>query len=190
MVIIDDRLLDAKSEQQLIVNFNRTLQALDTLAEVVADIDESQLYKVVFDSKGGSAVPNQYIIEGDKAVEPTDPTKAGYTFSKWMNGNKEYDFDSAVTTHLTLDATWTANEYTITYDLDGGNLAEGVTNPLTYTIETDTFTLNNPTKEGYTFQGWTGSNGDVAQAEVSVAKGSYGNKTFTANWQEVVQQEG
>lgn len=140
--------------------------------------------------KGGSAVANQYVVDGDKATEPTDPTKNGYTFSKWLNGTEEYDFDASVTSHLSLDATWTANEYTITYNLDGGNLEEGTTNPLTYTIETDTFTLNNPVKEGYTFQGWTGSNGDTAETEVSIETGSYGDKTFTANWQEVVTPQG
>ena len=72
--------------------------------------------------------------------------------------------------------------YTITYNLDGGALASGKSNPTSYTVETATFTLNNPTKTGYTFAGWTGSNGTTAQTSVSVAKGTTGNLTFTANW--------
>ena len=56
------------------------------------------------------------------------------------------------------------------------------TNPTTYNIETNTFTLNPVTKKGYTFTGWTGSNGTTAQTNVSIAKGSTGNKTYTANF--------
>ena len=56
------------------------------------------------------------------------------------------------------------------------------TNPSTYTIETNAFTLNTPTKYGYTFAGWTGSNGSTAQTDVSIAKGSYNNKTYTATY--------
>lgn len=48
---------------------------------------------------------------------------------------------------------WTADEYNIIYNLDGGTL-NGKTNPDTYNIETPTFTLNNPTKTGYIFAGW------------------------------------
>lgn len=110
MNIIDNRLTDAKSEPQLIENFNRTLKIIDTLAEVVADIDDSQLFKVTFDSDGGSAVANQYVIDGQKAEEPTEPTKEGYTFSTWLNGEEEYDFDEPVTSHIALKASWTENE--------------------------------------------------------------------------------
>lgn len=108
MIIIDERLLDTKSEPQLIENFNRTLNIIDTIASVVADIEDSQLFKVIFDSDGGSDVSNQYIIEGEKVEEPTNPTKEGYTFVAWLNGEEEYDFDTAVTEHLNLKASWEA----------------------------------------------------------------------------------
>lgn len=110
MNIIDNRLTDAKSEPQLIENFNRVLAIIDTLAEVTAEIDESLLFKVTFDSDGGSEISNQYIIEGEKVEEPTEPTKDGYIFSKWMNGEEEYDFNEPVTTHIALKATWILDE--------------------------------------------------------------------------------
>ena len=68
--------------------------------------------------------------------------------------------------------------YTITYNLDGGTVTG---NPTSYTSN-DTITLVNPTKEGYTFTGWTGSNGTTPSTTVTIAKGSTGNKTYTANW--------
>ena len=71
-------------------------------------------------------------------------------------------------------------EYTITYDLAGGT-AEG--NPDTYTIETRTFTLTNPTKSGYTFTGWsgTGLTGEN-NLTVTIEKGSTGDRSYTAHW--------
>ena len=73
-----------------------------------------------------------------------------------------------------------ATSYTILYTLNGGTLPSGY--PTNYTITTNTFSLSNPTKTGYTFSGWTGSNGSTPQTSVSIAKGSTGNKSYTANW--------
>lgn len=70
-------------------------------------------------------------------------------------------------------------DYTITYDLDGGTAS----NPLTYTIETETFMLSNPIKAGYTFTGWSGTGLEgVANMNVTIAKGSTGERSYTAHW--------
>lgn len=61
-------------------------------------------------------------------------------------------------------------------------LAEGITNPKNYTIETASFTLNNPQKDGYTFTGWIGSNGTTPNTTVTISKGTTGDKEFIANW--------
>ena len=79
-----------------------------------------------------------------------------------------------------LDASYA---YTITYDLDEGSVASA--NPTTYTWETATFTLNNPTKFTYYFNGWTGSNGNTPQRTVTIANHSHGNKSYTADWTQV-----
>ena len=122
------------------------------------------------------------------AITLPSTTKNGYTFEGWYtdsnltskagNSNASY----TVTKATTLYAKWTPVSYTITYNLDGGSVNS---NPTTYTIETNDITLNNPTKTGYTFKGWTGSNGTTAQTTVKIAKGSTGNKTYTANWEEI-----
>ena len=80
----------------------------------------------------------------------------------------------------TYTATWTPVNYTISYDLNGGAVA--VSNPTSYNIETPTFALNNPIRLGYVFAGWTGSNGTTPQKNVSIYKGSIGNKSYKANW--------
>ncbi len=46
----------------------------------------------------------------------------------------------------------------------------------------ETFTLNNPTREGFTFVGWTGSNGSTPQLTVTIQKGTTGDLEFVANW--------
>ena len=55
-------------------------------------------------------------------------------------------------------------------------------NPTEYTVESDAFTLNNPTLAGYTFGGWTGSNGNTPQTEVTIGKGTTGTLNYKAVW--------
>ena len=69
--------------------------------------------------------------------------------------------------------------YTITYNLDNG-IASG--NKTSYNIETEDFTLINPTKSGYTFVGWTGEGLFDLTMSVKISKGSTGNKTYYANY--------
>ena len=82
-----------------------------------------------------------------------------------------------------LYAKWTANTYKISYNLNGGSMSGQKTS---YTIETNNFTLPKPTRSGYTFSGWTGSNGTTAQTSVTISKGSTGDRTYTANWKQNV----
>ena len=71
--------------------------------------------------------------------------------------------------------------YTISYDLDGG-IVNG--NPTIYYENTQSFTLNNPVKQGYSFIGWTGSNGNVPQLTVTITTGTTGNLSYVANYEE------
>ena len=67
--------------------------------------------------------------------------------------------------------------YKITYNLNGGAMSGQKTS---YTV-VDSFTLPTPTKTGYTFTGWTGSNGTTPQKTVTINKGTRGNLNYTAN---------
>ena len=115
--------------------------------------------------------------------------KNGYTWSKWTTNSEKIpestEKNYIITMpaeNVTLTANGTINTYTITYDLAGGNIQEGE-NPENYTVETESFTLSNPSKEGYTFIGWTGSNGDKPQTTVTIENGTTENKTYIANWE-------
>ena len=83
---------------------------------------------------------------------------------------------------ITLSATFAPINYTIAYNLAGGRLGSGVTNRTTYNIETATFTLNNPIRDNYDFAGWTGTGLTAPTKTVSIAKGSTGNRSYTATW--------
>ena len=71
-------------------------------------------YTVTFQSEGGSEVASQ-IRANTPAARPADPTKEGYTFIGWYNGESEWDFETPVTAVLTLTAKWQINRYTITF---------------------------------------------------------------------------
>ena len=73
---------------------------------------DPQILVVNFDSDGGSEVTKQEVKVGDKATKPEDPTKEGYTFVAWKNGEEVYDFEKEVTSNLNLKAEWKAVENT------------------------------------------------------------------------------
>ena len=81
----------------------------------------------------------------------------------------------------TVSAQWSPITYTIDYDLDGGSVDPA--NPTSFTIETPTFTLNNPTKPGYTFTGWTGTGLTGITTTVVIEQGSTTHRTYTANYE-------
>lgn len=155
-------------------------------AEVTARVD---YYTVTFyDGNTELTAPAQQIVlKGVAASAPVDnPTKTGYTFSKWVTadgGSTEYDFANETVTGKTLVyAGWTPVTYTITYDLTGGTLPAGKSNPADYTIETEDITLQNPECAGYTFAGWSGTGLAADSTTVTIPKGSTGNREYTANW--------
>ena len=144
-------------------------------------------YSITYNLNGGTnpstGVETKYNVTSSAITLPT-PTKTGYSFGGWyenssFSGSAVTSIPTGSTGNKVYYAKWTPVTYTITYNLGGGSVSG---NPSSYTIESDTITLNNPTRTGYTFLGWTGSNGTSASTSVSIAKGSIGNKTYTANW--------
>lgn len=127
-------------------------------------------YTVTFQSKGGSEVASQ-IRANTPADQPADPTKEGYTFIGWYNGESEWDFETPVTADLTLTAKWQLNQYTITFDTAGGSEVAPITQDYGTTITAPA----NPTKTGYTFAGWDKTIPSTMPA---------GDMTITARWTE------
>ena len=127
-------------------------------------------YTVTFQSEGGSEVASQ-IRANTPAARPADPTKEGYTFIGWYNGESEWDFETPVTADLTLTAKWQLNQYTITFKLDNG----GQDIVINQDYGTAITAPANPTKTGYTFAGWDKTIPTTMPA---------GDMTITAQWTE------
>src|SRR5574344_266921 len=133
-------------------------------------------YTVTFNANGGSDVASQTLTYGDKVIQPAQQTRTGYTFGGWYASSNfsgsAFDFSTIVASDATLYAKWTIIPYTITYTLDGGTNASN--NPATYNVESN-ITLSAPTKIGYTFTGWTGTDLSAATITVTIPKGSTGD---------------
>ena len=103
--------------------------------------------------------------------------------AEWFVGNSEFTNPFVMEIAINHDVAWVATfapiAYNITYNLAGGSVASA--NPTTYNIE-QTFTLVNPTREGYNFAGWTGTGLDAASTSVTVATGNTGDRSYTATW--------
>ena len=68
---------------------------------------------VTFDENGGSEVPDQVVLPGEKSVKAADPVREGYSFRGWRQVMEDgttsfelYDFDKPVTEHTFLQAQW------------------------------------------------------------------------------------
>ena len=146
-------------------------------------------YNISYNLNSGSlpsSHPTSYTIES-AAITLVNPTRTGYTFKGWTgsNGNTAQTtvtISKGSTGNKTYTANWTPVTYNISYNLNSGSLPSNTSNPTTYNIESAAITLNNPTRTGYTFAGWTGSNGNTAQTTVTIPSGSTGNKSYTATW--------
>lgn len=76
---------------------------------------------VAFNPNGGSEVPSQTVVEGNRATRPADPTREGYEFKGWTLGGNGYNFNSAVITNIVLDANWEKVVFTVTFETAGGS---------------------------------------------------------------------
>ncbi|HCC51871.1 MAG TPA: hypothetical protein DEQ30_07285, partial [Porphyromonadaceae bacterium] len=173
----------------------------------------ANVYDIIFNVPVGNiSNPNSdrtYTYEDN--VRIYDPSIPGYTFKGWTIENDSVssppidpktnvswnphtvygNLTFSVTAPSPTDTTcWSPNKYTITYDYDGG-VAPAIPNPYTYDALTPTIHLNAPTRNGYTFKGWTITNSDsddIAVALLSftqvIPTGTHGNLLCKANWEE------
>lgn len=118
---------------------------------------------------GSSTVSGTFGITKD--IEA--PAKTGYV----TPSKQSVVFDSE--NAKTIKFVYTPTTYNITLKNATTN---GTDKRIPYTIETPTFSLETPSKTGYTFTGWTGSNGSTPQTTVTISQGSTGDRVYTANW--------
>jgi uncharacterized repeat protein (TIGR02543 family) len=137
---------------------------------------------VVTFKDGNEILYTTEVADGELLKLPVVDERIGYTFGGWYKDDEtKIEAGDEVTGNITLHAKWTADTYTITYNLyEGENNAD---NPTDYNVETSTITLSSPTKTGYTFGGWyTDSNFSTDKKVTEIKTGSTGNITLYAQW--------
>ena len=110
-------------------------------------------FAVTFDTNGGSIVPVENVLNGQKATKPTNPTKTGYTFDGWYTEEtctNPYDFDTSVQNALTLYAKWTINQYTITFKPENGGEDTTITQDYGTAVTAPTVKVELPQNSGKT----------------------------------------
>jgi len=141
-------------------------------------------FTVAFDANLGSGIMQAQNGIPTSRLKANAFTRRGYTFTGWnteRDGSGTAYADGATgafDADGTLYAQWELTRYTISYDLGGGVAA----NPATYTMDDGDITLSAPTRAGYTFLGWQGTDLSGLSAAVTIPAGSLGDRSYTATW--------
>ena len=130
-------------------------------------------YTIAFDTNGGSEIAPITQDYGTEITAPDNPTRKGYTFKGW---DKEIP-KTMLAENITVKAQWEINQYTITFDTNGGSEIA----PITQDYGTKITAPDNPTRKGYTFKGWDKEIPETMPAE---------NITITARWRDTEKPTG
>jgi uncharacterized repeat protein (TIGR02543 family) len=130
-------------------------------------------YTITFDTNGGSEIAPITQDYGTEITAPDNPTRKGYTFKGW---DKEIP-ETMPADNITVKAQWEINQYTITFDTNGGSEIA----PITQDYGTKITAPDNPTRKGYTFKGWDKKIPETMPAE---------NITITARWKDTEKPTG
>ena len=134
---------------------------------------EINQYTITFDTNGGSEIAPITQDYGTQISAPDNPTRKGYTFKGW---DKEIP-ETMPAENITVKAQWKINQYTITFDTNGGSEIA----PITQDYGTEITAPDNPTRKGYTFKGWDKEIPKTMPAE---------NITITARWKDTEKPTG
>ena len=134
---------------------------------------EINQYTITFDTNGGSEIVPITQDYGTEITAPDNPTRKGYTFKGW---DKEIP-ETMPAENITVKAQWEINQYTITFDTNGGSEIA----PITQDYGTEITAPDNPTRKGYTFKGWHKEIPETMPAE---------NITITARWKDTEKPTG
>ena len=130
-------------------------------------------YTITFDTNGGSEIAPITQDYGTEITAPDNPTRKGYTFKGW---DKEIP-ETMPAGNITVKAQWEINQYTITFDTNGGSEIA----PITQDYGTEITAPDNPTRKGYTFKGWDREIPETMPAE---------NITIKARWKDTEKPMG
>ena len=132
---------------------------------------EINQYTITFDTNGGSEIAPITQDYGTEITAPANPTRKGYTFKGW---DKEIP-KTMPAENITLKAQWEINQYTITFDTNGGSEIA----PITQDYGTEITALDKPTRKGYTFKGWDKEIPETMPAENITVKAQWKINQYT-----------
>ena len=128
-------------------------------------------YTITFDTNGGSEITPITQDYGTEITAPDNPTRKGYTFKGW---DKEIP-ETMPAENITVKAQWEINQYTITFDTNGGSEIA----PITQDYGTEITAPDNPTRKGYTFKGWDKEIPETMPAENITVKAQWKINQYT-----------
>ena len=131
-------------------------------------------YKVTYEVDGTPYGMVEIYKYGDLVTLQKNPTKEGYTFSGWDHSN-EFAMPAR---DVKIKGSFIVNSYTVTYKVDGAQIGE----PETYKYGEAVTLREKPSKEGYTFNGWSYEAGFNMPAEDVVIEGSYQINSYTVTY--------
>ena len=132
---------------------------------------EINQYTITFDTNGGSEIAPITQDYGTEITAPDNPTRKGYTFKGW---DKEIP-ETMPADNITVKAQWGINQYTITFDTNGGSEIA----PITQDYGTEITAPDNPTRKGYTFKGWDKEIPETMPADNITVKAQWGINQYT-----------
>ena len=124
-------------------------------------------YTVRFLDHNGVVLSKQRVVHGGHAWLPRTPHRRGFTFRRWDTTFRN------ITSDRDIRAIYTINHYRIMYDLNGG--INHPDNPSSFNVESKHIVLRNPSREGYTFTGWSPWG--------VIKRGSVRDRVFVASWE-------
>ena len=135
------------------------------------------MHKVTFDSANGSDAVVKEVKDGDTVSEPAAPTKTGYTFAGWYEGETKFEFSTKITKDYSLKAKWEIQTFTVSFDVNGGTGSYN-NQTINYGGKIDISKVSDPTRTGYAFLGWYDGENKVEIASLNVTK----NFELKAKW--------
>jgi uncharacterized repeat protein (TIGR02543 family) len=156
----------------------------DTTFTALCSAPMGEKHTITFNTNSGSSIAPIESYEGAAVSAPAEPVRTGYTFTGWCSDQQltnVYTFAKMPGNSFTLYAAWTANQYALTFDANGGVCGTG---SATVTFGSPHGTLPTPTLTGYAFTGWYTALAGGTKIDSTTLVSVAANRTLYAHWLE------
>lgn len=148
-LIVEDYLIEEVDDPADNVSGYYSNPLKTTLIDLEIEHFISNIFTITFDSGGGSQVDSIREKSGEAISSPSNPNRAGYSFVNWKLNDNPYIFSTMPSSNIKLIANWSANEYVISFNSNGGSSVPSIVQNYNTSISEPL-----PSKQGYSFEGW------------------------------------